>query len=88
VIEEIATSQQVASGVVVMPQLGTWSRWADSTFMRADLDASKTYRVTIRSDERTANMSSFAHFATYGGAGGASGELGHVNIAELKLLAR
>ncbi len=88
VIEDIATSQPVATGVVVMPQLGTWSRWTDSTFMRATLDASKTYRVTIRSDATTANMSSFNHFATYGGAGGASGELGHVNIAELKLLAR
>ncbi len=88
VIEEIATNQAVASGVVVMPQLGTWSRWADSTFMRANLDASKTYRITIRSDERTANMSGFSHFATYGGAGGASGRLDHVNIAELKLLAR
>jgi len=88
VIEEIATNQPVASGVVVMPQLGTWSRWADSTFMRADLDASKTYRITIRSDERTANMSGFSHFATYGGAGGASGRLDDVNIAELKLLAR
>ena len=88
VVEDVATNQVVASGVAVMPQLGTWSRWADSTFVRADLDATRTYRVTIRSDERTRNMSAFAHFEAYVGTGGAAGEFARVNIAELKLLAR
>ena len=88
VVEDVATSQVVASGILVMPHLGTWSRWADSTFVRAELDASRTYRITIRSDASTINMSAFDHFAQYAGTGGTGGEFGHVNIAELKLLAR
>jgi len=88
VIEDTATNQVVASGLVTMPHLGNWDRWSDSTFMRATLDATKTYRITIDSAPPTRNMSAYAHFDTYSGAGGQSGELGHVNIAELKLLAR
>ena len=88
VIEDTASGEQVASDVVVMPQLGTWNRWTDSTFVRADLDASKTYRITIKGDASTVNMSAFDHFSSYGGTGGADGPFERVNIAELKLLSR
>ena len=87
-VEDTATNQVVASGVITMPQLGDWARWADSTFVRADLDATKTYRITIRADQFTMNMSALAHFSNYVGAGGSAGEFARVNIAELKLLAR
>lgn len=86
-IAETGSTQVVASGLVTMPHLGSWGRWADSTFMRATLDATKTYQVTIDSAQTTRNMSAFRHFETYGGAGGA-GTFERVNIAELKLLAR
>lgn len=87
-IVETATNVSVGSGMIVMPQLGTWDKWSDSTFVRAQLVAGKTYRVTVSASAASRNMSAFAHFQTYGGAGGAGGELSRVNISELKLLAR
>lgn len=87
-IRDAETDAVVASGPVTMPHLGTWARWADSTFLRAELDATRTYRVTIDSAPITRNKSAFAHFARYVGLGGETGEFAHVNIAELKLLAR
>ncbi len=88
VVEDTATGVPVASGVLVMPQTGSWSRWADSTFVPATLDAARTYRITISSDRTTLNMSALSHFTHYAGTGGAGGEFAHVNIAELKILAR
>jgi hypothetical protein len=86
-ITETGSNQVVASGLVTMPHLGGWDRWADSTFMRATLDATKTYQITIDSAPTTRNMSSFRHFEAYSGAGGTAGAFERVNIAELKLLA-
>jgi hypothetical protein len=75
--------------VILMPHLGRWDTWGNSTFVRADLTAGRTYRVVLSDDAGTVNMSAFAHFARYtGGTGGAGGEFARVNIAELKLLAR
>ncbi len=87
-ITDSVTNQVVASGPITMPHLGTWDRWAESTFLRADLDASRTYRVVIDSSPITQNGSAFEHFAQYVGLGGEGGEYTHVNISELKLLAR
>ncbi len=88
-VEDTGTGQVVASGVIVMPQLGRWDVWGQSTFVRADLTAGRTYRVVIADDPGTVNMSAFTHFVRYtGGTGGAGGEFARVNIAELKLLAR
>ena len=70
-----------------MPHLGSWGRWSDSTFAAVDLQAGRTYRIVVSSDETTANMSAFLHFQTYVNTGGAS-EFGRVNISEVKLLAR
>lgn len=87
-VEDETTHAIVGSGVIVMPQLGDWDRWAGSTFVRVSLDASRTYHFAIVGDDTTVNMSAFEHFARYtGGAGGASGELERVNVAELRLLA-
>jgi len=88
VVEDEGTGAVVAEGPVVMPHLGAWSRWEDSSFVRADLDASRSYRIVIRSDDEMVNMSSFAHFEQYtGGLGGTGGAFNRVNIAELKILA-
>lgn len=89
VVEEVATGTIVAEGPLVMPHLGSWDRWGDSSFVRAELVAGTEYRVIIRGDEGVANMSSFAHFEAYtGGLGGSGGAFNQVNIAELKILAR
>jgi hypothetical protein len=76
----------VASGVLVMPHLGTWDAWADSTFVPVTLDTAHTYNVVIQQDETSVNMSFLDSAALYGGAGGSSGAYNYVNIAEVKLL--
>ncbi|HVH45870.1 MAG TPA: hypothetical protein VM925_26130 [Labilithrix sp.] len=89
VVEELPAATVVASGYFVMPQRGDWSSWGDSSFVRATLQAGKTYRVRLDNDGKATNMSAFAHFADYtGGTGGSSGPFFRVNVAELKVLAR
>jgi len=79
----------VGEGMVVMPQLGTWARWEDSTFVPVDLVAGRRYRIVVGDDPRATNMSSRAHYRRYtGGTGGGTGDFNRVNIAELKVLAR
>ncbi len=81
-----ATSNVVASGVLVMPHLATWDRWADSNFVKVSLSSASTYTITIFHDATTLNMSDFEHNAVYAGTGGSSGAFHNVNIAELKIL--
>jgi len=74
----------VAEGPIVMPHQGSWEDWADSSFLRARLDAGTAYTVTIRDGF---NMSYLAHYEAYiGGRGGGSAPSNDVNIAEAKLL--
>ncbi len=88
VVEDEVSHAIVGTGVVVMPQLGDWDRWAGSTFVRVSLDASRTYHLAIVGDDTTVNMSAFDHFARYtAGTGGASGRFERVNVADLRLLA-
>ena len=87
-VEEVAGGAVVGTGVLLMPHLGEWSRWEDSSFVRADLSAGTEYRIVIRGDDDMVNMSSFAHFELYtGGLGGRDGVFNRVNISELKILA-
>jgi hypothetical protein len=76
----------VGSGQLVMPQLGTWDDWRDSTFVGVQLQAGKTYGIVIREDAGSGNMSDYDHFSLYGGTGGTGGRFDMVNIAELKVL--
>ncbi|HEY4182537.1 MAG TPA: hypothetical protein VGM90_37150 [Kofleriaceae bacterium] len=85
---DTANNATVATGFLVMPQTGSWDTWAESTFVTANLEAGKTYRVVVAQDGTSRNMSALSSFATYGGTGGAGGEFSRVNISELKLLAR
>lgn len=84
---EVTGGRTVADGYVVMPQLGSWDEWRDSTFVRASLEAGRDYRVVIGDDDAAVNMSAFEHFTRYtGGMGGAGGAFFRVNIAALKVL--
>lgn len=86
-VVEVAGGATVAEGYAVMPQLGAWDQWRDSSFVRARLEADRDYRVVIDDDEAAVNMSAFEHFARYtGGMGGAGGAFFRVNIAALKVL--
>jgi hypothetical protein len=79
----------VGRGIVVMPHLGTWDRFEDSSFVSAELVAGHRYRIDVIGDDDAVNMSSFAHFQRYtGGLGGGAGVFNRVNIAEVKVLAR
>lgn len=88
VVEDASTGAVVAEGPVVMPHLGDWALWQDSSFVSADLEAGRSYRIIIRGDDDVVNMSSFSHFEQYtGGLGGIGGTFNRVNIAELRVLA-
>jgi hypothetical protein len=87
VVEDIASGAIVADGPIVMPHLGSWSRWEDSSFVRATLEAGRNYRIVIRGDDEMINMSFFAHFERYTGGTGGSGSFDRVNIADLKIFA-
>ncbi len=83
-VEDVRSGQVVASEVVTMPHLGDWERWGDSTFVRAELDAERLYRLRI---EDGINMSYFAHFEPYtAGSGGGDGVFNRANITTARLL--
>ena len=86
-VEDVATGAIVGDGVLVMPHLGTWVRWEDSSLVRVTLEAGHAYRFIVRDDDDTVNMSVFQHFADYtAGTGGRDGAFARVNIAELRVL--
>ncbi len=86
-VEDTATGTIVGDGLLTMPHLGTWDRWSDSSFAQVELRAGRTYRVVVRDDDDSVNMSAFQHFAAYtAGLGGRDGAFSRVNIAELRLL--
>jgi hypothetical protein len=89
VVEVLDGTTVVARGTILMPHSGGWTTWRDSSFVRANLTGGKTYKVVIKHDDTSMNMSFFKHFEQYtGGTGGKDGAFSRVNIAELKVLAR
>jgi Mannosylglycerate hydrolase MGH1-like glycoside hydrolase domain len=86
-VEVLDGNTVVASGYAAMPHLGSWSQWKDSSFVRAELDAAKTYDIVIREDGHAVNMSERDHFTLYGSTGGVAGRFNMVNISEVKILA-
>jgi len=84
---DVATGAVSGGGYLVMPQRGSWGDWGDSSFVRASLAAGRSYRVVVRTDAASMNMSELAHFGAYtGGTGGAGGPMRHVDISEIKVL--
>ncbi|MDJ0615647.1 MAG: hypothetical protein QNJ63_02685 [Calothrix sp. MO_192.B10] len=87
-MKNLPNNQVVADGYLIMPQLGTWDRWLESSviFSQVDLIAGQDYEIKIFSDAQAINMSSFAHNENYtGGNGGRTGVYNYVNIAQVKL---
>ena len=79
----------VGDGILVMPQLGRWDRWALSSIVAVDLEVGH-YDVAIFADPIATNMSDREAFTTYRAAGTLGGEtpFNRVDIAELRLLRR
>lgn len=71
---------------VVMPQLGDWSRWGESTIVEAPLMAGQTYTLSLTDGQ---NMSYFDHFTPYtGGSGGGPDTFNAANIHAIELVPR
>ena len=77
---------EVASGPLLMPHLGNWDRWADSSYVRADLEVGVGYRVVVDAGAQSINMSNLQHHALYTGGPGGTAPANFVNLSELKVL--
>jgi len=89
VVTDVGSNVVVGSGAMVMPHMGTWDRFEDSSFVAATLEAGRSYRIDLLSDDDTINMSSLAHFQSFtGGLGGGDQPFNELNIADIKVLAR
>jgi glycogen debranching enzyme len=79
-----ATGVEVGGGTLVMPQLGEWGRWGESSLVGVSLEAGKRYRLRVVDDM---NMSYLSHFTPYtGGPGGGEDSYNMVNIHALRVL--
>ena len=80
-------NQASGGGYLMMPHLGQWDRWSDSNFINVELIEGVRYRLVVKQDDYSINMSEFEHFASYtGGNGGVGGPFNDVNISALKVL--
>lgn len=88
-VSEVESGQVVGGGFVVLPQLGAWDRWADSTFVPVELRAGVAYRIAVHGEHpRARNMSWLLHFADYTAGPGGEAVYNRANIAAIKVLAR
>ena len=73
----------ISSGAIVMPQLGDWDTWGDSSLLALELSAGESYTLTLSDGW---NMSYLEHYRDYIQAGGTGSPYNYVNITELKIL--
>ncbi len=86
-IEDQNGTKVAENRMIVMPHLGAgdWERWGKSSFVSFDLEAGKTYRLTIKDN---LNMSYFEHFKSYNGTdvGGGDDVYNRVNLSTVTFL--
>ena len=75
----------LAEGPLVMPQLGSWDEWRESSFLSFQAQA---FQVVFFEITDGLNMSYFEHYRTYNGNGGGEAPYNFVNISEVKVLYR
>ncbi|ARN55963.1 amylo-alpha-1,6-glucosidase [Sedimentisphaera salicampi] len=63
-----------------------WDVYRDSTFVYAELEKGKTYKVLISEDDYSRNMSYFEHYSPYKYSGGGDEPYNYTNISQLKVL--
>ena len=74
---------EAASQYIVMPQLGSWAVWGDSSFVSVYLEEGRSYSVLISDGW---NMSYLDHYRSFNSSGGGDEPYNFVNITEMKLL--
>jgi lauroyl/myristoyl acyltransferase len=78
--------QHTGGKIILVPHLGSWDRWADSSTVAATLTQGVSYEVRVTD---APNMSYLDHHTGYQGtSGGGASVYNNVNIAELKVLHR
>ena len=83
------SSAVAGTGLLVMPHLGTWDRWSQSNVVPVNLEAGRSYRITIFHDASCFTTTDLEYNEIYtGGTGGASGAFRNVNIAEVILVSK
>jgi hypothetical protein len=88
-VEDTSNGAVAGHGYAMMPQRAAWDNWGESSWVRVNLVAGKTYRVVISGDRTAMNMSELRHFSAYtGGTGGQTGAFSRVNISGLKIFSR
>ncbi len=83
---ESGSNSVAASGYLVMPQSGSWTRWDRSPPVIVQLAAGKKYTLRIREDVFSRNMSYLKQNARYTSwSGGGDGGYNYVNIAAIHI---
>ena len=86
-VEDQNGTKIVENRMIFMPHLGAgdWDRWGKSSFVSIDLEAGKTYKLTIKDN---LNMSYFEHFKSYNGTdvGGGDDVYNRVNLSTVTFL--
>ncbi|MGH8046963.1 MAG: hypothetical protein ACREKL_06930 [Chthoniobacterales bacterium] len=87
VLRNLATGAVEASGYVVMPQSGDWTRWDFSSPVNVSLGSAGNYAILLCEDEYSRNMSYLKNNERYTvGAGGGALSYNYVNVAAIHLL--
>ena len=79
-----SNGEEVASGPLVMAQIGDWEVWQKSTLLPVSLNAGEVYSIAISDGF---NMSYLSHYDDYNFSGGGNAPYNYVNITEMLLLA-
>jgi len=86
-VEDQNGTKVVENRMIFMPHLGAgdWDRWGKSSFVSIDLEAGKSYKLTIKDN---LNMSYFEHFKSYNGTdvGGGDDVYNRVNLSTVTFL--
>jgi len=86
-ILKAGSEEPIASGYLVMPQSGDWTRWDMSSSVSAILNPGDNYSIRIAEDNYSHNMSYMKNNDSYtAGTGGGNKSSNYVNIASVYVL--
>jgi hypothetical protein len=86
-IQTAGTGEVTASGYLVMPQSGDWTRWDMSSTVSAVLNPAEKYTIRIFEDTNSRNMSYMKNNDRYtAGTGGGDKSSNYVNVSSIYVL--